>query len=76
MSNKYHDHPNERAFREWQAQNRPAAQTPPEKPPRPEPADPLEVAFWDFDAARKAGEERLAFKNVVRGLLATHKEKP
>ncbi len=69
MSTKYNDHPLEQSFREWQKDNRPAAQTPPEKPPRPEPDDPLEAAFWAFDAARKAGGERLAFKDTVRALL-------
>ncbi len=29
----------------------------------------LEAAFWAFDAARKAGGERLAFKDTVRALL-------
>lgn len=69
MSTKYNDHPLEQSFREWQKDNRPAPQTAPEKPPRPEPDDPLEAAFWAFDAARKAGGERLAFKDAVRALL-------
>jgi len=67
---KYNDHPLEQDFRRWQEENRPAPQTAPEKPPRPEPDDPLEAAFWAFDAARKAGGERLAFKDAVRSLVA------